>query len=167
MDEVRLYFTSGRALRLSRIECISRTARHVAVADGAEARPREIGVFRWSRGVKVVSILFVRLALTTRDARVEARLEGGRGSMAAALDGAISQEPEWLIDMFGLLNRRTPLCRRLFVRSNPGRKRCGPVAVSFSRRLKAENIRIFLNDTPVLNQSVLERILTQLTEQAC
>jgi hypothetical protein len=34
MDEVRLYLTTGRVLRLFRIECIARSARHVAVVSG-------------------------------------------------------------------------------------------------------------------------------------
>lgn len=34
MDEVRLYLTTGRVLRLFRIECVARSARHVAVVSG-------------------------------------------------------------------------------------------------------------------------------------
>ena len=166
MDEVRLYFTSGKVLRLSCIESVSGSACHLAVASKAAIGQDGNGGFRWSRGVKVLSILFVRLALSTLDTSVEVRIEGGRGSMAASLDGVLSQEPEWLVRMFGLLTQGAPRCRRLFVRSNPGRKRCGPVAVSLSQRIKRESVRIFLNDTHVVDKHCLERMLMQLTDQA-
>lgn len=113
-----------------------------------------------------MSILFVRLALSTLDTNVEVRIEGGRGSMAASLDGVLSQEPEWFVQMFGLRTQGTPRCRRLFARSNPGRKRCGPVAVSLSQRIKRESVRIFLNDTHVVDKHSLEQMLMQLTDQA-
>ena len=143
MDEVRLYFSSGRVIRLFRIESIFGVTRHVAATRGAGISEEGIGGFRWTRGVKVVSILFVRLALATLD----------------------SSEPLWLVEMFGLVNNK-PRYRHIFVRSNPGRKRYGPVAVSLSQRLRGENIRIFLNNSPVLGTPALERILLQLMEQA-
>lgn len=165
MDEVRLYFSSGRVIRLFRIESIFGGTRHVATILGAGIGEEGIGGFRWTRGVKVVSILLVRLALATLDSSVAPRIEGGHKSMAAALDGALSQEPLWLVEMFGLVNNK-PRYRHIFVRSNPGRKRYGPVAVSLSQRLRGENIRIFLNNSPVLGTPALERILLQLMEQA-
>ena len=165
MDEVRLYFTTGRVLRLFRIECIAGSARHVAVVSGSRAGGDGVGVFRWSRGVKVVSILFVRLALATVDSSIEPRIEGGRGSLAASLDGVLSQEPMWLVEMFGVVNKTNPRCRRFFVRSNPGRKRCGPVAVSISHRVRSEHVRIFLNNTPASDKLSLERILKHLLDQ--
>jgi type IV secretory pathway TrbD component len=125
-----LYFTTGRVLRLFRIECVAGSARNVAVVSGSRAGGDGIGVFRWSRGVKVVSILFVRLALATVDSSIEPRIKGGRGSLAASLDGVLSQEPMWLVEIFCVFNETNPRCRRLFVRANSGCKRRGPVAVS-------------------------------------
>lgn len=165
MDEVRLYFSSGRILRLFRIECVSGNARHVAIASRAGVAPNGVGQFRWSRAVRGMSILFVRFALSRHDPRVVPRMEGGRGSIAACLDGALSQEPVWLVEMFGASHEHIPRYRRLFVRSNPGLKRCGPVAVSCTPRVKSDNIRVFLDDALVVDKTSLESILARLMSQ--
>jgi hypothetical protein len=165
MDEVRLYFTTGRTLRLFRIECFSGTTRHVAVASRSGVARGDAGVFRWTRGVRGVSILFVQTALARHDPRVAPRIEGGRGSIAASLDGALSQEAAWLDEMFGLSQQRILQYRRIFLRTNPGLKRCGPVAVSCAPRVRSENIRIFLDGAPVVEKTLLEGIFQQLIGQ--
>jgi hypothetical protein len=112
-----------------------------------------------------MSILMVRSLLARFDSTVEPRLSGGPGSIAATLDGALSKEPAWLIDSFGVFPSGMPVSRRLFARSNPGRKRLGPVAVSLVGRVKREDIAIYLNGRLVVESAELRSVLEALENQ--
>jgi hypothetical protein len=61
-------------------------------------------------------------------------LAGARGSSIASLDYAISKQPCWLTDMFGTDSFGISLVRRLILRTNPERKRPGPVFLSLNTR---------------------------------
>ncbi len=93
------------------------------------------GTFRWSTGVMGLCLLLVRhgLSLMMENAAdhppVMARIEGEHGSLASSLDYALSKRPMWLMDMFGITAKGTPLSQLLLHRINPERKRPGPVVV--------------------------------------
>lgn len=67
--------------------------------------------------------------------------------MAASLDLAISKQPTWLKDMFGCDQDGLTLARRMILRTNPERKRPGPVSLGLnSNYLDAKNIAIIIDD---------------------
>jgi hypothetical protein len=112
--------------------------------------------------VRALSVLAVVTALAQRDREVVARLEGERSSIAAWLDGVLSKEPAWVIDMFGNHVHGTPAIRRIFARSNPGGKRCGPVAVAFAPSVSNGLIEIYLDGQRVSDPEGLGSLLREL-----
>jgi hypothetical protein len=100
--------------------------------------------FTWSGAVKG----FVALLLLQSKTSGVATLAGERGSLAAALDSAISKQPMWLCDLFGTEANGDARAKRILLRENPERKRPGPVRISFhSKFLTPEDISIFVDDT--------------------
>lgn len=112
-----------------------------------------------------MSILMVRSSLAYFDSTVEPRIDGGKGSIAATLDGALSKEPAWLVKVFGVFPNGMPVSRRLFARSNPGRKRLGPVAISLAGKLKGEDVAIYVNGRLIQEQGELKVVLNELEGQ--
>jgi hypothetical protein len=100
----------------------------------------DAGSFSWSRAVQALAIFFLRsagyrmLAFRAREGcrplKAPYVLEGEAGSPAASLDYAIAKSPQWLQDMFGFTASGDILLRRLVIRSNPERKRVGPVRIA-------------------------------------
>ena len=98
--------------------------------------PPQAGTFRWSSGVRAVSVLLTRQAIIS-DARrnghstgdAAAAIDGHSDSLAASLDYALSKQPLWLQDMFGVTPHGKAISKLLFRRMNPDRKRPGPVTV--------------------------------------
>lgn len=100
------------------------------------AAPQRVGNFRWSHGVRALSLLLVRQALrrlatpSEEHLRSEAvSIEGKDASLAASLDYALSKQPLWLQDMFGKTPQGKSISKLLFRRINPDRKRPGPVTI--------------------------------------
>jgi hypothetical protein len=60
-------------------------------------------------------------------------LSGRAGSLAASLDYAVSKEPGWMADMFGVEGTGLLHLRRFIRRSNTGGRHPGPVGISLSR----------------------------------
>ena len=79
-------------------------------------------------------------------------LSGSHGSAAASLDFAISKQPQWVEDVFGVDKQGVSLLRRVVERSNSNLKRPGPVTVSLNRAALQENsITITVNGKDVSN----------------
>lgn len=98
--------------------------------------PPQAGTFRWSSGVRAVSVLLTRQAIISDACRnghangdVAAAIDGHGDSLAASLDYALSKQPLWLQDMFGVTPHGKAISKLLFRRMNPDRKRPGPVTV--------------------------------------
>ena len=159
MGYLRFHFTSGRELRLYRVESSYGSVMSVAVHGHPTGSSPSLGRFPWSRAVRALSEVVLRAVVASRYTDVQPYVEGERGSLAAALDGALSKEPRWLRECFGVSERGEPVSRRLFIRSNPGRKRLGPVAVALSSRVPRDKILILLNGEIVDTSSELRRML--------
>jgi len=130
---------------------------------------RNVGSFQWTTAVKALSLLCIKAGLAQRVgvAKVDHRLAGDKGSLAASLDYAISKQPEWLMEMFEVDSEGISLMRRLVRRTNPERKRPGPVVLGFSEgALESVRFRFTLNGTPVESISELESLSACLTEEA-
>lgn len=101
--------------------------------------------FKWSAAVHALCVLLLNHA-----AGVSSKLEGGVGSLAASLDYAISKQPAWLLDLFGVDKEGNSLLRRLVARINPERKRPGPVTIMVREdALKPGNISVELDGVVV------------------
>ena len=101
---------------------------------------REAGTFQWTAGVKAHCLLAIR---SLED---QSFLRGETGSPAAALDYALSKPPTWVQELFGGDGPGGSFVSRYFLRSNPERKRPGPVSICFHpSHLSKNNIEIFLN----------------------
>jgi len=101
--------------------------------------------FTWSSAVRGL----VGLILMQRCSEEQVWLTGERGSLAAALDSALSKQPGWICELFGIDVKGNSKARRLILRENPERKRSGPVSLSFHHRLLSSgNIAIFVDGNP-------------------
>lgn len=132
------------------------------------------GTFQWTKAVQALAILFVRAVCTDlaqqsqQDASIfrTPLLSGGLSSFAASLEFAIQKEPAWLLDMFGVDSSGRSLTRRLFLRSNSGARRPGPISVSLNTAFfPAEAIQIMLDGSPVTDPAELSALLKNLEGQ--
>lgn len=109
---------------------------HEAITIRGTVAPNNFGNFRWSAGVKALTLLLIRQALLIESGKLEnepadvsASIEGEDSSPAASLDYALSKQPLWLRDMFGISPHGVPVSKLIFRRINPDRKRPGPVVI--------------------------------------
>jgi hypothetical protein len=124
---------------------------------------QEYGSFQWTRAVKALTILCMYSRLVVDSS--QPLLSGEGGSLASSLDYAIGKVPTWLQEMFGTNRSGVSLISRIIERSNPERKRPGPVALSLRRGVDLE-IRIYWENQRVEDastiRSLLERIIFSL-----
>lgn len=124
------------------------------------------GTFTWSAGVKGLTVLLLKAAVTARQDTsniAPIAIVGRRGSYAASLDYALSKMPLWIVDMFGVDPHGSALARRLFHRENPEMKRPGPVSVLPHRSLITKGAITVEWDGAVVERSEdLERITSHI-----
>lgn len=163
-----LSFSGAQTPQLDRVEYIAPSRqRHICTRgkDVGALAGSSTGTFQWTRAVKALSILALRTYLApAADASVERTgsalvecttleaptLEGPKGSLAAALDSALSKEPQWLIDIFGADKEGRAVARRIIKRTNAECKRPGPVILAFnSTALSRSNIKVFIENQTV------------------
>ena len=124
------------------------------------------GSFQWTSGVRGVCSAFLRFILSEGSDKVDFCLIGGKASLAASLDYAISKGPAWLGEMFGAGVGGNQLARRIFKITNPNRKRPGPVAISVNKNLvSADQVQIFWDGKQVTEHSQLYSMLLAVEEQ--
>jgi hypothetical protein len=162
MTQIQLYFRSSTttppalievAFRRNSASQILRTVRgkfcYVIPAGGS---------FQWTRAVKALTILLLRAAVHGDSSAIQ----GEAGSLAASLDYALSKEPTWLSEMFGADSEGRAFARRLFQRTNPERKRAGPVIITINPHiLSSVRINIYMDGVHVTNPATLSVILNQ------
>ena len=142
----QLYFDSLPVPQLSMTKYLARDelALHACVRGRFAGAYCGYGTFQWSAGVRAVASLAVQSSLASQSSGVETIIKGEAASLAASLDYAIDKEPAWMLDMFGIDRTGRMIARRLFQRSNAGRKRPGPVAIALNRAvLPLESIEIY------------------------
>jgi hypothetical protein len=124
------------------------------------------GSFQWTSGVRGVCSAFLRFVLSEGSDVVDFCLIGGKASLAASLDYAISKGPAWLGEMFGTGIGGNQLARRIFKITNPNRKRPGPVAISVNKNIvTADQIQIFWEGKQVVEHDQLYSMLLAVEEQ--
>jgi len=92
--------------------------------------------FQWTAGVQAFTVFFLRAAaLGWRGVKTQGPIiEGEQYSIASSIDHALYKENAWL-DLFGGDIRGDALSKRIIIRTNPGRRRPGPVTISLNERV--------------------------------
>ena len=124
------------------------------------------GSFQWTSGVRGVCAAFLRFVISEKSDLVDFCLVGGKGSLAASLDYALSKGPAWLGEMFGAGIAGSQLARRIFKITNPNRKRPGPVAISVNKNVvSVEQVQIYWDNKLVTDSTQLYSMLLGIEEQ--
>jgi len=129
------------------------------------------GTFQWSAAVRALALLLLETAAWAEDSeknsKEQPRLEGERGSAALSLDYALSKQPVWLLDMFGVARNGEATARRVFNRINPERKRPGPVVLSLNLRfMTVSQVKVYWNGEEVTSSPRLEELCDQIMRQS-
>ena len=123
------------------------------------------GTFQWSSAVKALCSICIRALLTDlyKDSRRVATLSGLGGSLAATLDYALSKQPSWTVDMFGVDGCAQSYLRRMLLRTNSDRKYPGPVIVSLNPKvLNSDNVLLSWNGDRLTTATQIRDLLTLL-----
>ena len=164
MDCLKLHFVGDEDPSLFQTEYIIGGRRIHAVRGKTSGAFTGQGSFHWSIAVRALSVLAIQTSMAALGHSCDPILVGERGSYAASLDYAISKETHWLIDVFGVSEGEIPNFRRVFKRTNSGRKRSGPVAVSFSKSfLQLGAISIRLNSFDLRTISELQALVDKVS----
>lgn len=122
----------------------------------------EFFTFQWTTAVKSLALLALRAAVLGIQ---RASISGEEKSVASALDYALSKPPEWLEEMFGSDSRGEGRAKRLFRRSNPERKRPGPVTISFNpNQFQEGGIEISIGQRKLSNPLELKNLYHSLLQ---
>ena len=157
----------------SRIELVKTEVRIVGVARTLSCiRGKTAGAyvsygsFQWTSGVRGVCAALLRFVLSEAGDTVDFCLVGGKGSLAASLDYALSKGPSWLGEMFGSGIGGSQLARRIFKITNPNRKRPGPVAISVNKNVvSVDQVQIYWDNKLVTDLTQLYAMLVGVEEQ--
>ncbi|RMD87674.1 MAG: hypothetical protein D6808_01030, partial [Candidatus Dadabacteria bacterium] len=167
MFVLELFFDDNEGLpALSRscfTPCFGDTCGVTRVSLRGRTGSSQVGTFAWSSGVKALCSLFIKqkiFDLSQDEALPYPKLSGSRGSMAASLDYALSKEPQWLQDMFGITYDGTLIVKQIIERLNPERK-AGPVVMIWLSPdfTEGSEINIYYSGKPVVDVLHLEQIL--------
>jgi len=151
MRTVTLYFDYGELTEVNFVDGTHNGQRRCIRGKSGGAY-RSAGSFQWTSAVKALALLLVRARVYT----TENMIRGEANSMAASLDYAISKQPTWLTEMFGCDQDGISLARRMILRTNPERKRPGPVTLGLNMNYVAvENISIILNGKTPTDEQLL------------
>lgn len=167
-SSVTFFFEGAAQVELvrSHVELVGLQKPLVCVRGKTSGAFAQCGCFQWTSGVRGVCVAFLRFILSERDAGVDYCLSGGRSSLAASLDYALSKGPSWLSDMFGSGRNGTLYARRFFRITNPNRKRPGPVVVSINgSAIKSYQVRFFWEGRQVMESKELYALLIAIEEQ--
>jgi hypothetical protein len=161
MFRITLTFCSGKTLDLHRVDCsIENEPFRTCVRGKTTGAYGAVGTFHWSSGVRATAALFLRAKLSDESTRVEPLLNGGARSLAASLDYAITKQPAWLQDMFGVSATGKTYAKRLFRVTNSHRKRGGPVGISVNPHLcRSNSVCVVLDGKAIEDPSMLRSMI--------
>ena len=166
MTKVALQFFGKNEVQLGEVLFCHPLLEHpvLAVRGRSQGAHRGCASFPWGSVAKGFSLLMLRAkAFGT----VNAMIEGDAASLASSLDYAISKPPVWFQDLFGFDRFGVTLARRVFDRTNPERKRPGPVRIAINaHQLEPENILVSWNGVSLTEPKdvrlLLERFETSI-----
>lgn len=159
MRSLKLYFESGQLTDvLFRENANSEPRRTIRGKTGGAFR--YAGSFQWTSAVKALSLLMAKAALNP----LSSTIQGMGGSPAASLDYALSKQPVWITEMFGCDQQAISFARRLVLRTNPERKRPGPVVLAVNHvYMPAAAIEIFV-DGQLCDAAQLAQLVASLSD---
>lgn len=161
MRELKLYFEAGQLIEVGFCNGLTSEV-HRSLRGKSAGAHSQAGSFQWTSAVKGLALLAVQAA----GAFEEPFIQGCGGSLAASLDYAISKQPMWLIEMFGCDQSGISLLRRMILRTNPERKRPGPVVLSFNQRfMPVKDIFIFSSGIQCSREALLELLAVLSKEE--
>lgn len=169
MTSLRLDISKGEDPALSEVSFCHPAAGGIRRSVRGQRPLAGEGVFQWSQAVQALTILILRYkaaGIIGAEQPVSPELgvlTGEAGSPAASLDYAFSKQPTWILDMFGIDSRGTPLVKKLVLRSNPERKRPGPVILRINGNfICPDQIAILLGGVSQTNPQELIKIAEQI-----
>jgi len=159
--ELSLWFSTDRQIELIKttFRCPILSNEVCAIRGKTSGAFSSCATFQWTAAVQALTLLLIKAAIREKTGchTYEPLLEGGKGSIASSLDAALYKQNSWL-ELFGATATGDLLSRRIVNRTNPGRKRFGPVMISLNERLlPASAITIYIDDRPVHDVSTLTR----------
>ena len=164
MFKIKLTFCSGSTIELFRVDCSNGQSAPLTCVRGKTAGAyRGAGTFHWSSAVRATACVFLKAKISDEATRLEPMLSGGARTLAASLDYALSKQPAWILDMFGVSSNGKTQARRLFHVTNSHRKRGGPVSISLNSYVCPRDcIEIVLDgksiDAPEVLRAMIEGI---------
>jgi hypothetical protein len=170
-----LHFAGGADVQLVEFRFTDRVTgiQRITVRGKTAGAFRNAGTFQWTSAVRGLCILMARAKIACLQGTASdvgtGQIVGHRASMAASLDYAITKQPAWTRDMFGSDMNGTTLVQRLIHRTNPNRKRPGPVILALNERaLSAVDVAIYWDGHVVQHVGELRNLLLKLgdTDQA-
>lgn len=165
MYSLKLYFVGSEEPALFQTEFVFGLSKAICVRGKTGGAFTGRGSFHWSSAVRGMCLLAIKTAMASHGYDEDPVIFGEQGSLAASLDYALSKETDWLVDIFGASDGEAPNFRRLFKRTNSGRKRLGPVAVSLSKYLQEKGaVEVILNGAVVGAAEDFRRLLASLPE---
>lgn len=164
MFKVKLSFSTGNSIELTRVDCFNGSNPPLISVRGKTCGAHQgAGTFQWSSAVRATACIFLKAKLSSEIPPGEPMLRGESGSFAVSLDYAIAKQPGWLLDMFGVMANGKTTARRLFLISNSHRKQGGPVSLSLNPHACPPHcIEIVLDGASVSSSPLLRRILREI-----
>ena len=165
MASINIYLTLSGPPELHRVEFFlnPQISPIISVRGKTGGASNITNTFQWTSAVRALTYLLIRTAAAQTASTEKVYLEGEDRSLAASLDYAISKQPSWLIDMFGTTAEERPQASRLFIRTNPERKRKGPVEISLNyKMLSPENINVFVRRNKIESPVELEQLAASI-----
>jgi hypothetical protein len=157
MRNLKLYFESGQLIQVVFKESSSGEARR-SIRGKTGGAFRTAGSFQWTSAVKALGVLLVQTAFNPQTDSIQGQV----GSLAASLDYALSKQPIWISEMFGCDQQGISFARRLLLRTNPERKRPGPVVISVNQvYILSSDIEVYV-DGLRCSESELEQLVATL-----
>ena len=159
MISLKVYFELGQLTEVVFKESTSGEERR-SIRGKTGGAFRSAGSFQWTAAVKALGVLLVQTALNPKNGA----MQGHTGSLAASLDYALSKQPIWLSEMFGCDKHGISFARRMILRTNPERKRPGPVVLAVNHfYLPASAIEVHV-DGVVCAGTELEKLIATLVD---
>lgn len=168
-NSLELYFAGDGDIQLVQTRFVGTisTTPAISVRGKTSGAFKNVGTFQWTSAVRAFCLLCIKTILAAKDTEGKSvgQIVGFKGSLAASLDYAISKQPSWLTEMFGLDTQGQAYAKRLVVRTNPERKRPGPVILGLNEKaMTADSIKITWNGQTVASVEGLRALIRGIGE---
>lgn len=168
-NTLELHFagSSGVELIETRFEGPFNKAPLVAIRGKTIGAFKNVGTFQWTSAVRALCVLCIRSAIAGQErSPLIGQLSGFKSSLAASLDYALSKQPAWLREVCGTDPQGNAYMRKLIVRTNPERKRPGPVVLGLNERaIQIQDVHIFWERKKLSSKEDLQRLLLEVNTE--